>query len=153
VTDPTGGDRPTDDDRTVYATSGLVAGLLDLAADAEPEGETVALGATAAGDLDTPPSGIPADAPVLSHFYLPGAGDVTEAVFGVDLAVAPGRTAGRFVSHPDGDPTLSIRDDLHAVVLVAVPPWRPANVAAYDRGGRQRPLRIVDAEPPEERAP
>jgi proteasome lid subunit RPN8/RPN11 len=135
----------------VHVTAGLLKALLKQAADAEPDSVSIALGATegaAFADADVPP-----ETEVLTHLYIPDAGASNRAVFGVDLAVSPGRTAGRFLSHPDGDPALSSRDDLHASVLLAIPPWTPADCTAYDRAGRQRPLTVVDAEPPEESLP
>lgn len=131
----------------MYVTRGLVAVLCELAADAEPQDVTVALAATPAGDLDTE---LPPDTPVYTDFYMPGAGESVTRVFGVDLSVPAGQTHGRFVSHPRGDRDVSLTDDLAAVMLVAVPPWEPESVAAFDRSGRKLPLKHVDAEPPQE---
>lgn len=135
----------------VHITAGLLDVLLEHAADAEPESVSIALGATDGTAFDDP--AVPADAEVLSHFYLPDAGRANSAVFGMDLSVSPGETAGRFVSHPDGDATLTARDDLHATVIVAVPPWTPDDGIAYDRSGLRRPLGVLDVEPPEEQLP
>jgi len=134
----------------VYATRGLVAVLCELAADAEPGDVTVALAATAAGDLDAD-ADLPPETPVFTDFYLPGAAESVTRVFGVDLSVPPGRTHGRFVSHPRGDLDVSITDDLAATMLVGVPPWEPESVAAFERRGRRLPLELVDAEPVQER--
>ncbi len=131
----------------MYATRGLVAVLCELAADAEPGEVTVALAATAAGDLDVD---LPPETPVFTDFYMPGAGESVARVFGVDLSVPAGQTHGRFVSHPRGDRDVSLTDDLAAVMLVGVPPWEVESIAAFDRSGRRLPLELVDAEPPQE---
>lgn len=138
------------DSTPVYATRGLVTVLLELAADAEPGEMSAALAAIAAGDLagDVDESLDPGT-PVFTDFYLPGAGDALTRVFGMDLSVPAGRTHGRFVSHPRGDLGVTLADDLAATVLVAVPPWEEASVAAFDRSGRRLPLELLDAEPPE----
>jgi hypothetical protein len=127
----------------VYATRGLVDALLELAADRDPESLSVALAATPAGDwapLD-PETGI------LTDFYLPSTGGSVSAVFGMDLGTP--KAAGRFLTHPDGDPLLRQTDDFHNVIVVAVPPYDRDSVYVYDRGGRERPLELIDAEPPE----
>ncbi|MDR5656184.1 hypothetical protein RH831_03195 [Halodesulfurarchaeum sp. HSR-GB] len=148
----------------VFVTRPLLAVLLELAADASPESVTVSLSATAAADLD--PQSAPAeraksdgpvrrlddlepDTPVFSDFYFPDVGNALEFVFGVDLGTPAGQTQARFLSHPDGNPELSMRDDLHATVLVAVPPWEPANVVAFGRNGTERSLVTVAAAAPE----
>lgn len=136
----------------VYVTRGLVEVLLELAADAEPDRANVVLSATPAGafeaSLDLDP-----EAPILTHFYLPDAGRSISNVFGVDLGTPPGRGRARFVTHPQGDLTVTEADDLAGVVLVAVPPWEVSSLAAFDRSGRRLDLRVVDAEPPEESLP
>jgi hypothetical protein len=43
---------------------------------------------------------------------------------------------------------LTKADDLHEVVLVAVPPYDTESVAAFARSGTGLPLEIVDVEPP-----
>lgn len=133
----------------VYATSGLIDSLLRQARDREPEGVTIPLSVTAAGDLVD--ADLPPETPVFTHFYLPGAGGSINAVFGVDLGTPVGQTEGRFVSHPRGELGLSKRDDLHAVVFVAVPPWDRDSIAVFDRHGTRQELVVVDAAPPEER--
>ncbi len=133
----------------MYVTRGLVAVLLDLAAEAEPEELTVSLAVTPAGEFDGVVDA-PPDAPVFTHFYPPETGRSITAVFGVDLSVPAGQTQGRFVSHPRGNLDVSKTDDLHEAVLVAVPPWEESSLAAFDRAGRGRDLVIVDAEPPTE---
>ena len=133
----------------VLLTRGLLTVLLERAASAEPERVNVLLDATSAGELLGDTGGVDPSTPVLTHFYLPEAGGSVRAVFGMDLGTPAGRA--RFLSHPDGDPTLRETDDLAAVVLVAVPPFELGDVSAYDRRGRGLDLRILDAEPPEER--
>jgi hypothetical protein len=133
----------------VYVTRGLLEALLELAADAEPERFTVALETTSAEEFETD-LGLPAGTPVFTHLYHPDAGQSVSAVFGMDFSTPMGRTHGRFVSHPGGDLSVSLTDDLHATMLVAVPPWERESVAAFDRRGRKRSLEVVDAEPPVE---
>ncbi|MFB6301594.1 MAG: hypothetical protein ABEH78_01850 [Haloferacaceae archaeon] len=147
-----GTDRTVGDDvpAPVWITRGLLTALLDRAAEAEPAEENVVLDATPAGEF-SPALDLPPGRPVLTHLYLPDAGRSVGAVFGVDLGRAAGTGRARFVSHPGGPLGLTRRDDLAAVVLVAVPPWDPDRVAAFDRSGRRRRLHVVDAEPPVER--
>ncbi|UPV74181.1 hypothetical protein M0R89_16780 [Halorussus limi] len=133
----------------VYVTRGLVDVLLGFAADAEPEELTVSLAVTPAADLEGT-EGVPPDAPVFTHFYPPDAGKSITAVFGVDLSVPAGQTQGRFISHPRGNLEVDKTDDLHEAILVAVPPWDEASLAAFDRSGRKQPLEVVDARPPTE---
>ncbi|MFB6069054.1 MAG: hypothetical protein ABEJ90_03910 [Halobacterium sp.] len=140
----------------VYATRALVDVLCELAADADPDEVSVRLAATPARDLDSAdgaPANLDPGTPVLSDFYFPEAGGALTSVFGVDLATPTGQTAGRFVSHPGGDPGVAVTDDLHARLLVAVPPWTPSTVRAYDRNGGRRDFVLVDAAPPEREAP
>ena len=129
----------------VYATRGLLDALLELARDRDPAGLTVSVATTPAGefddDLDLDP-----DVPVYTDLYLPGTGGSVSAVFGMDLGTP--RAEGRFLSHPDGYLGLRQTDDLHGVVLVAVPPWGPSSMAAFDRRGRGLPLDVLDVEPP-----
>lgn len=131
----------------VYATRGLIEALVDFAEDAEPEEFAAALEVTPAGEFDAD-LGLPDETPVFTHFYHPDAGRSINAVFGVDLATPMGRTRGRFVSHPGGELDVSLTDDLHATMLVAVPPWEAASVAVFDRRGRRQPLELLDTEPP-----
>jgi proteasome lid subunit RPN8/RPN11 len=138
-----------------YATRALVSVLCELAADADPDSISVRLAATRAGDLQPTDGqiGLDPETRVLSEFYFPDAGSSLSGVFGMDLAAPTGQTAGRFVSHPDGDPTVSVTDDLHATVLVAVPPWDIEDVRAYDRDDERLDLVLVDAETPDPEAP
>lgn len=141
---------------TVHATRALVEVLCELARDADPDSISVRLAATPAGELvptDGDLTGVEPETPVLSDFYFPEAGDALTSVFGVDLATPTGQTAGRFVSHPDGNPDVTITDDLHAQVLIGVPPWEPENVRAYDRNGTRRDLVLLDAAAPDADAP
>jgi hypothetical protein len=141
-----GGERP----REVHVTDGLLAVLLERAEAAEPESVNIVLGATPAGEFDDGLD-LPAETPVLTHFYLPDVGRSVRSVFGVDLGTPAGRGRARFVTHPQGPLALTRRDDLAAVVLVAVPPWERGNLDAFDRNGRVLELGVVDAEPPQER--
>ena len=134
----------------IYVTSGLVDALLDMAANAEPDDLTVGLATSTAAELSI--DELPPETPVFSDFYLPSSGGSVSAVFGVDLGTPLGQTQGRFVSHPRGDLAVSETDDLHEVVLVAVPPWDDDSVAAFDRAGRRREFTVLDVEPPVESA-
>jgi hypothetical protein len=128
-----------------YITRGLVSVLLDYACEHDPESISIGLTVTRAREL-TDTDSLSPDAPVFTHFYLPDAGQSVNAVFGVDLSTP--RTQGRFVSHPTGNPDLTLTDDLHEIVFVAVPPWD--DLVAFDRSGRQQSMTVLDAEPPTE---
>lgn len=136
-------------------TRPLAEALCALAADAEPESVSVPLATSPPSALlatdasGAPLADVPTDAAVFSEFYFPDAGGAVSAVFGVDLATPSGHTRGRFVSHPTGGRSPTMRDDLAARVLVAVPPWDANAVRAYDRRGR-RSLVLVAADAPEE---
>lgn len=130
----------------VYATRGLVRALLELARDRDPSRLTVSITTTPAEELDD--AGLERGTPVFTDFYLPDTGGSVSAVFGMDLGTP--RAAGRFLSHPDGYLGLRQTDDLHEVVLVAVPPYDSSSVAAFDRTGAELPLTLLDIEPPEE---
>lgn len=133
----------------IYATSGLLEVLLDMAREAEPREVSVELSVTPAGEFDED-LGLDAGTPVLTHFYMPEAGASVGAVFGMNLSTSAGQTQGRFVSHPDGELRVRREDDLHGVVLVAVPPWEVDAVRAFARDGTGRELVLLDAAPPEE---
>lgn len=136
----------------VYVTESLLEALLDRARRREPEPISIGLAVTPAeqlhgvGHLDD-------RLPVFTHLYLPEEPNPVSAVFGVDLQTPPGRTHGRFITHPRANLELTKLDDLHEVVIVAVPPWDDESVAAFDRRGRRHTVRIVDAVPPEESVP
>lgn len=140
----------TDQREPVYVAEDLLAGLCEFAADRDPDSVSVPLATTAAVDLDVD---LDETARVFTHFYLPDAGRSVRAVFGVDLGTPAGETPGLFLSHPDGRLEISRRDDLREVVFVAVPDWEPAEVAAFDRRGRRRPLHVVSVAVPEESPP
>jgi len=136
----------------VYATADLVEVLCGFAAEAEPASTSVPLAVTPAGRFDAD-TGLPPSTPVFTHFVPADVARSTSNVFGVDLGVPPRGAQGRFVSHPRSDLSVSKRDTLHEVVLVAIPPWDRDSVAAFDRSGRRLPLRTIEASPPEERLP
>lgn len=131
----------------VYATRGLVVALLEYAREHDPESVTINISTTRAADI--PDADMPPETPVFTHFDLPGAGRSVSAVFGVDLGTPPG-AAGRFVSHPDGFLGVSQTDDLHEVLVVAVPPWDESAVGAFGRDGSPVSLELLDVAPPEE---
>jgi hypothetical protein len=141
-----------DDEPPVYVTRGLAEMLRCRAADAEPSRVNVVLDATRADALDGEVgTELDPGTPVLSHVYLPAAGRAVTDVFGVDLGTPAGRGRARFLSHPQGPPELTRRDDLASVVLLAVPPWE--RLRAFDRRSRRLSLTVVDAEPPLETIP
>lgn len=133
----------------VHATRALVEVLLEFAAEADPESMTAGLSVTPAGEFEAE-TGLDPETPVLTHFYHPKAGESVSAVFGMNLSTPPGRTQGRFVSHPGGNLGVTKEDDLHGVVLVAIPPWDVDSVAAFTRDGARQELTVVDADPPGE---
>lgn len=134
----------------VSVAAALLDVLCELAADREPDRLAVPLAVTPADELE---GAVPADGPVFTHFYLPGTGRSVQAVFGMDLGVPSGATPGIFLAHPDGQRALTKRDELREVALVAVPPWDPGAVVAFDRRGRRRPLERLDVAVPEETPP
>lgn len=148
----------------IFVTEPLLAVLLELAADADQRAANVSLVATPAGELvartgaqtdrEGPTTRSLAElapvTPVFSDFYFPDVGRSLDFVFGVDLGTPAGQTQGRFLSHPDGNPELTVRDDLHAIVLVATPPWEPDTVRAFDRDSTERQLVLVAAASPEQ---
>lgn len=99
--------------------------------------------------VDVPLADLDPETPIYSDFYFPDVGNAVRNVFGIDLGTPAGQSHGRFLSHPTGDPEMSVRDDLHAVVLVAIPPWTAENVSAYERRSRPCSLSIVAAGTPE----
>jgi hypothetical protein len=142
----------SNDTTDVYATRGLIEVLLDRAPEVEPSRMNTVLDATPAEAFDTD-LGLAPSTPVLTHLYLPAAGQAVSDVFGVDLGTPAGRGRARFLTHPQGPPELTRRDDLAGVVLLAVPPWTVPSVTAFDRRGRRLDLTVVDAEPPAESLP
>lgn len=146
-----------------FVTAGLLDALRELAADREPEAVSTLLATTPAGEFDVAlgvggaivdedaivDDGLAPETPVFTDFYLPSEGRSVDAVFGMDVSVPHAQAQGRFVSHPRGELSVGTRDDLHEVVLVAVPPWGRDDVAAFDRSGTRLALRVVDAAPPE----
>ncbi|GGC57000.1 hypothetical protein [Haloferax sulfurifontis] len=135
--------------RRIHVTRGLVDLLLDMAEDAEPSSMNLVLAPTPAGEFDDD-LGLDPETPVLTHFYMAEAGQSVSAVFGMDLGTPAGRGRARFLTHPQGPFELTERDDLAAVVLLAVPPWERRTLAAFDRASRKLELAVVEAEPPQE---
>lgn len=134
----------------VYITSGLLAGLLDLAQRRDPESVSAALTTKQARRLDGPDvEMLDPDTPVFAEFYMPSDKQALNAVFGVDITVPHAQTQGRFLSHPRGELTVTTEDDLHEVILIGVPPWQESDVAAFNRSGERRPLTVLTARPPE----
>lgn len=151
-TRPASGVVASDDRATIHVTRPLLETLLRSAGRSEPKSISIGLTTTPAGRL-VGADDVPETVPVFTHRYLPERPNSVSNVFGVDLHTPPRRTHGRFVTHPRADLRLTKRDDLHAIVLVAVPPWDDASVAAFDRAGRRHPLRVVDAAPPADSVP
>ncbi|MBB6647939.1 hypothetical protein [Halobellus ruber] len=134
----------------VYITRGLLAALLEMAAEADPDGISVVLASTSAGEFESELE-LESETPVLTHFYFPETSGSVNAVFGVDLGTPAGRGRARFVSHPDGRLAATREDTFAAALVVAVPPWESDSVAAFDRNDRRLDLDVLDVEPPQER--
>lgn len=137
---------------TVYITQSLLETLQQFATHSKPDSLSIGLAVTPARRL-TGAGEIPESMPVFTHLYLPHRPNSVSSVFGIDLHTPPGRTHGRFVTHPFSELRLTKRDDLHEIVFVAVPPWDEDSIAAFDRAGRRHPLCVIDAIPPEEPLP
>ncbi len=127
----------------VYVTRGLLEALLEIGADRDPGSVTVSIATSPGGTFD---ADVPDDTPVFTDMYLPDTGESVAAVFGMDLSTPS--ADGRFLTHPDGTPILTKRDDLHEVVFVAIPPYEIDDVRAFDRSGRELEFTVVDAAPP-----
>ncbi|WP_188974667.1 MPN domain-containing protein [Halocalculus aciditolerans] len=143
----------------VFVARPLLDVLLEFGSDTDPQRLSVALATEDARDLvpsaasttsDVALADLDSDQSVYAEFFLPDAGRSVENVFGVNLSTPPGRTRGRFVTHPDGNPDLAATDDLSVRVLVATPPYDVENVRAYDRSGRRIELVVVAADAPDE---
>ena len=134
----------------VAVATDLLEVLCELAADRDPESLTVPLGVSPVAEFDV--SNLETDV-VFTHFYLPETGRSVRAVFGIDLGTPSGATPGIFLAHPDGRQELTKRDELREVSFVAVPPWEPEAVLAFDRRGHRRPLHVLDITLPEESLP
>ncbi len=125
---------------TIHLTEDLLTVLLERANATEPGTVSIQLAVESAGDLGI--DSIDPSIPVFSTFYLPDAGRSVEAVFGLNVAVPPGQTPGRFISHPTGPPSVTTGDDIAERMLVAVPPWDADHVTGYTRDGRRCELRL-----------
>jgi hypothetical protein len=134
--------------RVVYATRGLVESLLRSAAEADPDQVSISVSITRAEEL--PDADLPPETPVFTHFYMPEAGGSVNFVFGIELGTPAGQTQGRFVSHPNGELRIRQTDDFKELIFVAVPPWDTESLAVFDRRGEEKPLELLDVEPPEE---
>lgn len=132
----------------VYITAGLRDTLLRLAREGEPDDVVIPVAISEAEEVKG--TDLPPETPLFTHFYMPEAGGSVTAVFGVDLGTPPRQTQGVFVSHPQGRMDVTKEDDLKEVVFVAIPPWDEDSFGAFDRRGDERPLRVLDVEPPEE---
>jgi len=147
----------------VYFTAGLLDGLLELAADRDPQQFSAPLLVSPLSELEPATDGhieaervgegegterldLDPSLPVFTDFYFPSQGAV-DAVFGVDMTVPHGQTQGRFIAHPKGVDSVSIEDDLHEIVVVAVPPWTRADVKAYNRSGHRLPIVALSGAP------
>lgn len=131
----------------VFVTQGLLEALLEYAAEQDPEELSMALSVTPVDELDGAEE-LPAGTPVFTDLYVPQNDRSINVVFGMDFTIPPRQTQGRFLSHPLGNLDVTLEDDLHEVLIVAVPPWGFDDVAAFDRAGKRRPLTVVDAMPP-----
>lgn len=137
----------------VYASRGLLDVLLELAKDRDPGEFSAPLQVSPAAELEADDGNQAAfddldpDLPVFTDFYFPSTGQAIDAVFGVDVSVPHGQTQGRFIAHPEGFDSVSIEDDLHEIVMVAVPPWTQDSINAYDRRGRKLPITVLPGAP------
>lgn len=133
----------------MYVVAGLLDVLLALADEHDPEPFLADLGTTQADNLRLD-SDLDPGIDVYTHFYLPDAGAPVSDVFGLDLGTSPGQTDGRFISHPQGDLRVRSTDELHQILLIAIPPYDRSSVHAFDRTGARLPLEVLDIELPEE---
>lgn len=128
----------------IFITSGLLDGLLSLAATQVDTSLSVPLIATPATDLDV--GVVPEDSMVFTDFYLPDSAASVSSVFGVDLGTPTVRTDGRFISHPDHYLGVSVTDDLHQIMIIAVPPWDHESVGAFSRDNTRVELSVIDVD-------
>jgi len=84
---------------------------------------------------------------VFVGFYSPDAGQSISSVFGVDLSVPNGAADGRFISHPNGDSSVKMEDDLHSIIFIGVPPWDTLgdNIRAYTRKGEELEIQFIES--------
>lgn len=129
----------------VYITGGLLDVLLSRAAEADPQSETIQLALVDADQLGI--EEVDDDAEVFGEFYLPETGNSIEAVFGMNVSVPPGQTPGIFISHPNGELSVTTTDELAERIFIAIPPWERSSVSVFDRRGRERQLKILEAYP------
>ena len=123
--------------RGVAITRDLLEVLLAYAKEHEPTPVQVPLGAVAGEEFGVA-------GPVLAEFYLPTEKASVSAVFGFDLGSPPGTVDARFLSHPGGELGVTQTDDLHATMVIAVPPWDTESVGVFNRHGERGGLEIVD---------
>lgn len=130
----------------LYISETLLEVLLDQARRADPDPVSIQLAAEPVEAIDDGLD-LPPETPIFTTYYFPKAGSSVEFVFGVNLGTPPGETQGIFHTHPNGPPTVTTSDDMAERLLIAVPPWEPANVAAFDR--QNRPLNITQITVPD----
>ncbi|QZA89237.1 hypothetical protein K0C01_03570 [Salinarchaeum sp. IM2453] len=135
--------------KTVYITEGLVKALLEIASRQDPQPVSVDLGATKAREYNDVSDKLGAETLILTDMYMPTDQQSVSAVFGMDISTPAGRTYGRFVSHPDGTLGLTTKDNLHEIVIVAVPPWNQKQIKAFDRKGKAMSMEMLDVDLPE----
>lgn len=128
----------------IFITSGLLDGLLSIAAQQDDASLSVPLIATPVNELKV--NDVPEDAVVFTDFYLPDSAASVSSVFGVDLGTPTVRTDGRFISHPNHYLGVSVTDDFHQIMIIAVPPWNQESVGAFTRDNTQVELSIIDIE-------
>ena len=126
----------------LYITDALLELLLERARDREPQSVSIKLAVEPAKKLDLATE-IDPETPVFADYYFPTAGDSITAVFGMDFSIPPGQTQGIFISHPQGPLAATERDEFAERVIIAVPPWKPENVAAFDRSGNEYTITVV----------
>lgn len=132
------------DSSDVYISRPLARYLLDRADEADPQKVSLLLTTTDGATIAAAPD----DADVFTGFYLDGVQAPLRRVFGVNLGIPPGQTAGRFISHPEGDRGVRLTDDLHSIIFVGIPPWTPDDIEAYGGAGGRRDVRVIDVDLP-----
>lgn len=132
--------------KRIYITEGLVKALLEIASRQDPQPVAIDLGATKAKEYNEISDKLDGETLVLTDMYMPTDQQSVSAVFGMDISTPVGRTYGRFVSHPDGTLDLTTKDNLHEIVIVAVPPWNQKQIKAFDRRGRAMEMEMLDVD-------
>lgn len=132
----------------IYITEGLSSTLLETARRYDPCDVSIPLFTVPAEELGEYTPELSNTSPVFAGFYPPYASQSVKEVFGLELGVPNGGVDGRFVSHPNGDRTVKLTDDLHSIIFVGVPPWDEIKNAftAYTRSGKELDVVFVSVD-------